>query len=146
MEKLLALLPGRWTLITSSLVAILLPLVIWTAHGWGVAHHDKVQETQRADELHADINAPGTGLRDRLTACQYSLAGLQKRGAEQERAVKELSERAAQLEAEATRRIGIAQQQARQAERRAQSILMRQPAPDADRCQAAEALIREVIQ
>ena len=146
MKKLLALLPGRWALITSGLVAILLPLVIWTAHGWGVAHNDRVRETGRADGLNKQINDPGTGYRDRLTSCQYSFAGLKKRGAEQERAVKELSERAAQLEAEATRRIGIAQQQARQAERRAQSILMRQPAADADRCQAAEDLIREVIQ
>lgn len=141
----LALLSGRWTLIASGLVAVLIPLTIWTAYGWGVAHHDRVREIGRANELDLQINTPATGFRDRLAACQVSRIGLEAGITEQNRAVQEMSEQAARLEADAARRIAAAQDKARQAERRSQSILTRQPAAGVDRCQAADDLILEVI-
>ena len=40
---------------------------------WGQTHRDMVREGQRADGLYAEIYAPVTGLRDRLSSCTADL-------------------------------------------------------------------------
>lgn len=140
-----ALLGSRLSLWTALGCVVLIPLCVWTAYGWGVAHRDFVREEGRAKGLYAEIHAEGLGYKDRLTTCQASLRGheaaLSIQSAEVDRLAREGKE-ATQRAAEAVRR---AEANAQRAERRVQAILSSQPQPDEGRCEAALRLIQETV-
>mgnify|MGYP003346563786 CR=1 FL=1 len=90
------LFPSRLTMAAGIGCAVFIPLAIFSSYRWGVTHHDLVQEQGRSAELHAQINAPGIGYKDRLTMAHANLAGAQAALATQNKAVDALKAAAAQ--------------------------------------------------
>lgn len=145
MQKLLALLPGRWTLIASIFVAILLPLAIWTSYGWGVAHNDRVRETARANALDTEINDQETGLKVRVARCEFDLKG---KNADLEKQTQMVSNW--KVEADRARARGQAAVDAARARNRALELELLSPRPSArlegeTACEAADRMLLEEL-
>ena len=140
------LFPSRFAVAAALGCAIFIPAAIFSAYGWGVAHHDRVQAEARAAELDAAINAPVVGFKDRLTLCAANLAGAQAVVGRQNKAVEDLATAAQDQARRAQASVAAAQGRAADAERRVQALLSQQPLAGEARCDAADRLILEEIQ
>lgn len=116
--------------------AVLLALSLWLGF---TGHAQKV----RANGLDAEINAPVTGYRDRLSACQASRANLEATVEAQNRAVETIATEAQERQREAQRAIDAAKAQQRASDARVRSLLRQQPSAGETACQAADRIILE---
>jgi len=118
---------------------------VTASYQWGLTHRDLVREEQRANGLDAEINAPVTGLRDRLSSCTADLGNANASLGRQNAAVDALKAEADARDAKAREAVSAAQDRARTAERRVQGLLQSSPREGETPCVAAERLIREEI-
>lgn len=139
------LFPSRLTMAAGIGCAVFIPLAIFSSYRWGVTHHDLVQEQGRSAELHAQINAPGIGYKDRLTMAHANLAGAQAALATQNKAVDALKAASDAAAVRAQAAVDAAQARATQAQQRAQQLLLETPRPGETRCDAADRLILEQV-
>ena len=118
---------------------------VTASYQWGQTHRDMVREGQRADGLYAEIYAPVTGLRDRLSSCTADLGNATASLNRQNAAVDAIKAEADARDARAREAVSAAQDRARTAERRVQRLLQSSPREGETPCVAAERLIREEI-
>lgn len=131
--------PGRDTLIAgaaSLLAVVFIGLSVWLGLSAGIAQRER-------DRLHAEINTPQTGYRDRLSACQASRANLEAQVESQSRAVDALRTEGEARTAAARQAVAAAEQRRRAAEVRIRSLLNEQPRAGEGVCEAADRLILE---
>ncbi|EDX80076.1 hypothetical protein BBAL3_1233 [Brevundimonas sp. BAL3] len=143
MSAILAIITSRLGL--GIICSVLILASVTASYQWGRTHLDKVREEQRADGLHAEIYAPVTGLRDRLSSCTADLGNATASLNRQNAAVDALKAEADARDAKARQAVSAAQDRARTAERRVQGLLQSSPREGETPCVAAERLIREEI-
>ena len=116
--------------------------------GWsaGVANRDKAQAERQVAKLDDQINNPVTGYIPRLTQCQSNLAGAEISINTQNEAIRRLQVESEQATARSQASIRAAQDRARAAERKTQSILQQHPRDGEPVCEAAWRLHSENLQ
>ena len=144
--NLAALFPSRLTVAAVVGCLVFIPLAIWGGWSAGVAEHDRRQAQAAADAYHAEITAPTTGYIARLSQCRTDLAGATASLGRQTAAVAALRQAAAEDAVRADRLVQAAQNQARAADRRVQTVLQAQPRDGEGRCEAAFRLHQEALQ
>ena len=136
-------LPSRWTLITTGLCAVAIPLSIWLSFDLGRAKFERDQAAKARDGLHSEIYTPTTGYRDRLTTCTNSRLALQGELDTQNEAVKNLKSQGDAAAARAAAAIAAARAEARAANAAAEKWRQFQPAEGETICEAAFRLHQE---
>lgn len=143
--KLSSLLPSRLTLVLAAVCLVAVPLSVTASFKAGQeARARRVAEGQ-VEALNETINAPVTGLRDRLSACTADLGNAKTAVEAQNQAVDALKAEADARDARAREAVSAAQNRARTAERRVQALLQSSPREGETPCVAAERVIREQL-
>jgi len=144
MSALLAFLTSRIGLgLLAGVLLIAAVTASWTA---GVANRDRVQAQAQAAKLDNDINNPDTGYVARLTQCRSSLAGAEISINTQNEAIDRLKRESEETTARAQASVRVAQDRARAAERKTQTILQERPRAGETVCEAAWRLHSENLQ
>lgn len=110
-------------------VALLILISVFTSYGWGVANHDRVQAEESRDQYYGEIHTPKTGYKNRINACEASVAGLGISLQRQNAAVDEMARAMTEQTAKAQAAVDAAQNRALAAQQRANALLFEQPDP-----------------
>ncbi|MCV0413461.1 MAG: hypothetical protein K5831_01080 [Brevundimonas sp.] len=141
----LPLILRNWGLIAVIAAAFAIPFAVTASFKAGQeARARRVAEGQ-VQALNETINAPVTGLRDRLSACTVDLGNATAAIGRQNEAVDALKAEADARDARAREAVSAAQNRARTAERRVQALLQSSPNEGETPCVAAERVIREQL-
>lgn len=135
----------NWGLIALVVAVLATPIAVTASFKAGQeARARRVAEGQ-VEALNETINAPVTGLRDRLSACTVDLGTAKTAVERQNSAVDALKAEADARDARAREAVSAAQNRARTAERRVQALLQSSPNEGETPCVAAERVIREQL-